>query len=62
MKKLKFEVENQCKKQGCTNRLSPQELLDCEKERTVPICSEHKVWFKEQVQKCAPLFSKMNVS
>lgn len=55
-------VPLQCKKQGCTAELSEQERHECEAEKMVPLCSEHKEWFKNQMKQCAPLFQKMNVS
>ena len=53
-------VPLQCAKQGCDKSLSDQERLDCEKSKMVPICAEHQQWFRDNIKKCAPLFSKMN--
>lgn len=54
-------VPIQCKKQGCKKYLSPEEILQCERERILPLCAEHKEWFKNELKRCAPLFNKMNL-
>lgn len=54
-------VQEQCQRQGCRAFLSPQELHRSQSERTILLCDNCLPWYKEQLAKCAPLFSKIGL-
>ena len=40
----------------CKRTLSPQEALDCEKQKFLPFCSEHLAYYKKIWEKIIPVY------
>lgn len=55
-----YDDYKKCRK--CQVYLNDEELEIAKTSKMPALCREHIQWAKEQIQKCVPLFQKMNLS